>query len=256
MAVPSVVADVVYSEVLANITSEVIIINAIKGFYPGTEEVIHTGLIKHSSSNKLVKGVVTLTGPSHAEEIVKEQITAVVATSKNKVNNTLVQDLFSNKYFRVYTQTDLAGAEIGSIYKNILAIGAGAINELGYGINTFALLVTRGMVEMSKLVKAFKGKESTAYGLTGLGDLIVTAGSPLSRNYRFGQDLARRGAKKALESKATIEGLNALKTMKRMASEKKLELPILNSIYAVVFQGSDVKKEVASLLSRPRKTEY
>lgn len=256
MAVPSTVVDIVYPQVLANITSEVIIVNGIKGFYPDTEKIIHSGLVEHSKGNKFIKGVVTLTGPSHAEEIVKEYITAVVAVSKNKVNNTLVQDLFTNKYFRVYSQTDIVGAEIGSIYKNILAIASGATYALGYGINTHALILTRGMVEMSKMIKAYKGKLTTAYGLTGLGDLIVTAGSKLSRNYMFGQDIVKNGIKKALESKVTIEGLNALKTMYSKSLEKKLDLPILESIYSVVFEKSDIKKEILKLLSRPQKTEY
>lgn len=246
IAVPSKVMDLVFADVLGSLNTEVLIINGSKGFYPNTMLSLHEGLIEASEKNKHVRGIVSLIGPSHAEEIVKEIPTIVATVDKDKRLCQEVQDLFNNEYFKTYIQTDVRGAEAGAAYKNVLAIASGIACGLGYGINTTAALLTRGFAEMQRYNKAVKGKEKTITGLTGLGDLIVTATSELSRNYMFGKQLATDG-KKALETKATVEGLTALDVIYKIGQQKGLNLPIVNMLHEVV-SGKVKAKDITKAL--------
>lgn len=246
LAVPSKVMDVVFANVLGALDSEVLFINGSKGFFPNTTKSLHEGLLEHSKDNKHVRGVVSLIGPSHAEEIVLEIPTIVATVDKNKKLCQEVQTLFNNEYFKTYVQTDVRGAEAGAAYKNVLAIASGVAKGLGYGINTTAALLTRGFAEMQRYNKAVKGKEKTITGLTGLGDLIVTATSELSRNYQFGMQLATEG-KKALKTATTVEGLTALHVIYQIGKEKKLHLPIVEYLYLMV-NGEIKAKDITKAL--------
>ena len=254
IAVPSKVMDKVMNQIVNNLNSEVIIINVAKGFYPGTEVSLHEGITNKTKKNKFVKGVVSLIGPSHAEEIVTSTPTIVSVVGKDEKIIVEVQNIFNCEYFRTYMQTDVIGAEVGASYKNILAIASGISNGLGYGINTTAALISRGIAEMARFNKAMKGKVDTIMGLTGIGDLVVTAMSPLSRNFTFGKELASKG-KKALKTTTTVEGIAALDIIYKIAKKKNLELPIINFLYGVIHEGKDMHKMINSLWNRGLKSE-
>ncbi|MCK5806879.1 MAG: NAD(P)H-dependent glycerol-3-phosphate dehydrogenase [Mycoplasmataceae bacterium] len=254
-AVPSKVMDVTLEAVLKEIDREVVLINVAKGFYPGTTLSLHEGIKAATKEDKRIRGVVSIIGPSHAEEIVKGIPTAVSVVDKDKKLCAEVQGLFNNDYFRTYIQQDVKGAEVGAAYKNVLAIASGIANGLGFGINTTAALLTRGLAEMQRFNKVMKGKQSTIMGLTGIGDLIVTATSDLSRNYTFGKTLAIEGVKKALASNITIEGLTSLDVIYKIGKDKNIELPIVNNLYKVIHDEIDPSKVVKDLFKRELRTE-
>ena len=254
MAVPSKFIDVAFAKVLGSINSEVLIINGTKGFFPDTEMSVHEGLKEKSKSVKNVRGVVSLIGPSHAEEIVLSVPTVVSAVCKDETLAKEVQGLFKCDFFKTYIQTDVKGAEVGAAYKNVLAIISGMAKGLGFGINTNAALLTRGLAEMARLNKALGGKPETIMGLTGIGDLIVTATSELSRNFTFGMNFAKEG-KKALETNITVEGLSALDIIYKIAVSRKLDLPIVLNLYECIHKTHDPKKLVDKLWQREDKSE-
>lgn len=232
----------------------VLVINVSKGFYAGTTSSLHEGIQENLKSLKEVRGVVSITGPSHAEEIVLGLPTAVSVVNKDKKLASEIQQLFTNKYFRTYIQTDVRGAEVGSSFKNVLAIASGISSGLGFGINATAALLTRGIKEMRTFNKLMKGKEETIMGLTGIGDLIVTATSDLSRNFTYGKKLAT-DKKAALEDKRTIEGLIALDYIKRIADSKNIELPIINLLDEIINKNAPVEKAMKVLFDRDLKEE-
>ena len=250
VAVPSKVMSIVFPQIVGTVTNEALVLCVSKGFYPGTQMSLHEKMTQVAKPNKNIRGVVSLIGPSHAEEIVLETPTTICSVDSNKKLCEEVQELCSNKYMRVYIQTDVKGAEVGASYKNVLAIASGMVNGLGFGINSTAALLTRGMAEMARFNKAMKGKKETIMGLTGLGDLIVTATSNLSRNYTFGKDLATKGREAALSSNATIEGLLALEVIHNIAEEKELNLPIIEYVYNVVHGKADPKDFYKDFLNR------
>lgn len=235
IAVPSFVMDKVFPSIVKGASAGSLVVCGSKGFFPGTKVSLHEKMSELSADSKNIRGVVSLIGPSHAEEIVLETPTIITAVDTNIKLCTEVQELFSNAYFRIYTQTDVKGAEVGAAYKNVLAIASGVVGGLGYGINSVAALLTRGMAEMARFNEAMGGKPETIMGLTGLGDLIVTATSDLSRNYTFGKNLAKLGKEKALDSKITVEGLSALKVIYEIGQDKKLRLPIVDFLFNTIY---------------------
>ena len=232
-------------------------INASKGIEPDTFKRV-SEIVYEVIDNKFIEGFVALTGPSHAEEVVLQKLTMVAAASDNEEHNKIVQRIFSNKtYFRVYTVNDLIGAELGGSLKNVYAIVAGCLDELGYGANAKAALITRGLAEMKRLAIALGGKEETLNGLTGVGDLIVTCTSKLSRNYQAGQKIARGiDIYQTLESMPmVVEGARTCISAYQAASYLGVDVPIINSIYNVVYLGKNPIDEIKQLMSRTLKGE-
>ncbi|QJB71259.1 NAD(P)H-dependent glycerol-3-phosphate dehydrogenase [Mycoplasma sp. 1654_15] len=254
IALPSKVVDVVLEQILLNLNSNVYIINASKGFYPNSFLSLQQGIRKASSKNKYVKEVISLLGPSHAEEIIKSAHTLVCLVNKDLNISKQVQPLFNNSYFRTYLLEDEIGAEVGSAYKNILAIASGMLFAKGFGINTVAAFLTRGLSEARKFNAFLGGKESTLMGLTGLGDLIVTALSDLSRNYSFGLDFIKN-KENALKTSKTVEGLTALDSVIKIAKNKHLDLPIIFSLYDIIYNNQDFESIVEKLWARKLKQE-
>ena len=198
-----------------------------------------------------------LSGPSHAEEVSIAVPTLLVIASEDEEVKNLVQDIFMNEYMRLYTSNDVKGVELGGALKNIIAFCSGVAAGIGFGDNTFAALITRGLVEIRKLGIALGGKEETFYGLSGLGDLIVTCLSEHSRNRKAGKLIGQ--GKTIEETKKevgmTIESIDNIEVAKELSDKLNLEMPILNSVYDILYNNLDPKEAVKSLMTRKRKQE-
>lgn len=235
LAIPSQFIDIVFEKILIKINSKAIIINVAKGFYPKTTTSIYEGLKIKSKGNLFIEGIVSIIGPSYSKEIVRESPTLVSIVGNNLKILKKVQKKFSCSYFKTHLEKDIKGSEVGAIYKNILAIGSGILHALGYRINTSAAFLTMGFKEMIKFNKFFGGKIGTICGLTGFGDLIVTATSNLSRNYNFGAKFIKN-KKLVLNSNETVEGLISLKYLYNLSKSNNLNLTIVESIYEIIFK--------------------
>ena len=203
------------------------------------------------------KQICVLSGPSHAEEVVVFKPTLVVAGSKNRQTALFVQNLFMNKYFRVYSSPDVKGIEVGAALKNVIALAAGMSDGLGFGDNAKAALITRGIKEISELAVAMGGKPETLSGLTGVGDLIVTCSSMHSRNrmagFYIGQGLTKG---EAMEKVAmVVEGVYSAKAAKKLAEKYSIEMPIVEIVNSVLFDGLAAKDAVYELMTRSKKDE-
>lgn len=202
--------------------------------------------------------VVVLSGPSHAEEVGRHIPTGVVAAADDLAVAQKVQDVFMNKRFRVYTSDDKVGTEICAALKNIIALCAGCCDGMGYGDNTKALLMTRGLAEMARLGVALGGKKETFTGLAGVGDLIVTCCSMHSRNRRCGILIGEgKPVEEAVkEIGAVVEGYYAAANARTLAQKVGVEMPIAQAAYEVLYEGRDVHGVVADLMTRAKRSEH
>lgn len=198
-----------------------------------------------------------MSGPSHAEEVGIGLPTTVVAGSKSRKTAEMVQDTFMNEYFRVYTSPDTLGMELGGSIKNVIALAAGMSDGLGYGDNTRAALITRGIAEIARLGTAMGANIATLSGLTGIGDLIVTCGSMHSRNRRagilMGQGYTMEEAMS--EVKMVVEGVYSAKAAKALADRYEVSMPIVEEVNKVLFEGASVKDAVRDLMLRDKRKE-
>lgn len=237
---------------------KITIINAAKGFDMNTNMRM-SDTIRSVFDETQIHPVVSLIGPSHAEEVVERILTAVCAVSLDEETAKDVQKLFSNHYFRVYTTTDEIGAEYGAAYKNVIAVASGIIAGLGYGDNSRAALITRGLNEMSLYGIAKGGKRDTFFGLTGIGDLIVTCSSLHSRNFQAGFDIGE--SNRALDFMAhntkTCEGVRTCKVIYEDVQKNHygIETPIVDAVYRVLYENAVPQDVVVSLMSRDLKSE-
>lgn len=229
LAIPSIVIGNLLTKISNQIDKKTIVINLAKGFDLELQTPIHEIIMQKLPH---VQGVVSLIGPSHAEEIVTRNLTVINAVSKNYELNKKVMQLFSNNYLFIKSELDVIGANVCAFYKNIIAIASGMIDALSNSVNTRAALLTAGLQEMALFTKAMGGNETTVWGLNGVGDLFVTATSRLSRNYNFGFTYWQKIAK---NKKNTIEGINACKVVYNLARTQNLKLPIVNILYKILF---------------------
>ncbi|HEX5351368.1 MAG TPA: NAD(P)H-dependent glycerol-3-phosphate dehydrogenase [Trichococcus sp.] len=232
------------------------LIHASKGLEQDTHKRISV-IIQEEIPAEKYDSLVVLSGPSHAEEVAKKDITTITAASESEEDAGYVQKLFMNPYFRVYRNTDVIGVELGAALKNIIAVGAGALHGLGYGDNAKAALMTRGLAEISRLGTAFGADPMTFFGLSGVGDLIVTGTSRHSRNWRAG-DLIGKGhdLDEVLNNMGmVVEGVATTKAAYELAQEKGIEMPITEAIYKVLYEKVDVKKAIEELMLREGKAE-
>lgn len=201
--------------------------------------------------------VAVLCGPTHAEEVGKGLPTAIVAGSASEKTARYVQDIFMTRVFRVYTSPDVLGMQIGAALKNVVALAAGIADGLGYGDNTKAALITRGIAEISRLGIAAGGRAETFSGLTGIGDLIVTCASMHSRNRRagilIGQGKTPDEAMKEVQQ--VVEGVYSAHAAKQMGEKYHVETPIIDEVCAILEEGRDPRDAVAGLMLRDKKTE-
>lgn len=202
-------------------------------------------------------GTVVLSGPSHAEEVARGIPTSLVAASASKAAAEIVQNIMSSENLRIYTSDDLVGVELGGALKNIIAVAAGLCDGLGLGDNSKAALITRGLAEMTRLGLCMGAKEYTFAGLAGLGDLVVTCTSRHSRNNRFGNKVGSGvPIARALEEVGTVEGYYATEAAHLLARKYKLEMPIVEECYAVLYCGKDIKEVPNDLMRRPNRSEH
>ena len=234
--------------------SDTPIVIATKGIEPESRKTFYE-LLREILGDSAPLAV--LSGPSHAEEVARKIPTACVAASNDEALAALVQNVFMSERFRVYTSTDVIGVELGAALKNVIALAAGISDGLGFGDNTIAALITRGLDEISTLAVALGGKRETLAGLAGLGDLIVTCTSKHSRNRRagvfIGQGLSTQEAMK--EVGAVVEGYYAAAVAFELAQKTGVELPICNGLYATLYEGKNPREVVWDLMTRTRKSE-
>ena len=252
LAVPSHVIREMARKLKNLINENSIIVSIAKGIEEGSDERLSV-VIEEELNNP----VVVLSGPSHAEEVVEELPTTIVVASRNMEYAKKVQDLFMTSSFRVYTNDDIIGVEVGGAVKNIIALAAGVADGIGYGDNTKAALMTRGMKEIARVGIALGGSAETFYGLTGMGDLIVTCTSMHSRNRRagilIGQGLSKDEALK--EVGMVVEGVKACKAFYELKEKIGVSMPITDALYKVLFEDKDPKTAVRELMERSKKNE-
>ncbi len=198
-----------------------------------------------------------MSGPSHAEEVSRGLPTTNVVASDDLETAEFIQDIFMGDMFRVYTSTDIIGVELGGALKNVIALCAGISDGLGYGDNTKAALMTRGLAEMSRLGKAMGAKPETFAGLSGVGDLIVTCTSMHSRNRRAGILLGQgKSLKETLETvHMTVEGVNTAMAAYKMAKKYNVVMPIVEEAYNILYKGMNAREAVLRLMTREKREE-
>ncbi len=254
-AVPTKFIRSLYHDININISNK-LIINASKGIEQSTS--FRISQIFNDACGLDFQNYVALTGPSHAEEVVRDVPTTVIAASVNHTNAILVQDLFSTPTFRIYTSEDLIGAEIGGAIKNVIAIAAGIIDGLGMGDNTKAGLITRGLAEMSRIGDEMGANIRTFSGLSGLGDLFVTCSSTHSRNRSVGVRIGQGETYEeiAASMKMVAEGVFTTKAVVELCDKLEVEMPIAEQVYQILFDQKCPKQAIKDLMLREYKKEW
>ncbi|WP_163537665.1 NAD(P)H-dependent glycerol-3-phosphate dehydrogenase [Gracilibacillus sp. YIM 98692] len=232
------------------------IIHGTKGIEPNTHYRV-SEMIQEELDDSLLEGIVALSGPSHAEEVSLKHPTTLTAGALHEEHAQFAQDLFMNQYFRVYTSNDVVGVELGGALKNIIALGAGISDGLGYGDNAKAALITRGLAEISRLATVLGANPLTFIGLSGVGDLIVTCTSVHSRNWRAGNLLGQGYAlDQVLDQMGMIvEGIKTTEAVHQLSEQQQVEMPITNGIFDVIFNHKTPKDVVDHLMARTRTNE-
>ena len=254
MATPSFGVRATAEQIKGYLTPDMTIVSVSKGIEKGTSLRL-TQVIQEVTEN--ICPVVALSGPSHAEEVARGVPTGVVSACPDRAAAEKIQVLFHNQRFRVYSSSDIVGVELGAALKNVMALCSGAITGMGYGDNTKAMLMTRGLTEVARLCVALGGRKDTMAGLAGMGDLIVTCTSLNSRNYRAGI-LIGQGTpiQEAIESiGAVVEGYSAVDSACELAATVGVEMPIAQAAYQVLYQGRPPQEVVAELMHRKKSHE-
>ena len=253
LSVPSHVIRTVCKNIKPYLSSNQVIINMAKGIEDNTFKRLSEVISEELTDNK----VAIISGPSHAEEIAQDLPTTFVVSSLDTTVSKEIQEILTTPRIRSYTNDDLVGIEIGGAFKNIIALGCGISDGLGFGDNTKAAIMTRSMNEMIKVGEVLGGKDQTFYGLTGMGDLIVTCTSMHSRNRRAGILIGKGESVDAAckEVGMVVEGDKATKAFYHLAKKYNLSLPITENLYQTLFEGKDVNKAVHDLMSRENKSE-
>ncbi len=233
-----------------------IIISCVKGF--ATEQMLRpsqliTEILKVNQQNIFV-----FSGPSHAEEVAQKKPTAITLAGKNIKLLPILQQILSTKFLRVYIHTDIVGVELGGILKNVYAIACGICDGAQLGNNAKAAIITRSMKELVLVGKMLGGEEKTFFGLSGLGDLLTTSYSPYSRNRTFGELVVVKKdittAKRKIKS--VIEGIRTTKFLHKIASKFKLDLPIAEEVYKIIYKNKSIESAIKTLFSRKLQFEF
>lgn len=256
LAIPSEAIENVCNTINEYVSHPIIIINVSKGFHPTSHQRLSV-FIKEKVKKEILKEVVSLIGPSHAEEVILRLPTIVNSVCENEEYSKIIQELFSNRYFRVYRNTDVIGAEIGVAVKNIIALASGMIQGLGYGDNARAALITRGLAEITRYGLAMGAKPETFLGLTGVGDLIVTCTSIHSRNFQAGLLIGKNDSANSFwdTNTKTVEGVKAAKIIHEEAKLKGIYMPITEVVYKVLFENHVPSESAINLMQKELKSE-
>ncbi len=259
-AVPSPYVRTTARACLPHLAPFQVIVDVAKGIEAGSLMTMSQVIQSEVDSQPGLQGVrvVALSGPTHAEEVALDLPTAIVASSEDMAAAEKAQDIFMNPNFRVYTNNDVIGVELGGAVKNIIALGCGIACGLGYGDNARAALITRGAAEISRLAPVCGGSSGTIAGLAGIGDLIVTCTSVHSRNFRAGvlMGQGKTSEQAVAEVGMVVEGLNALPGVKALAAKYHVEMPIVNMVDAIVSGHVPVRDAVDMLMGRRKTTEF
>lgn len=257
LSVPTKVMRSVLENLNEMLSTPKLFVNVSKGIEPETSLTISQIAEEVLDSDK-IKGFVTLSGPSHAEEVIKRKLTVLVSASKKLDDAIFVQQLFSNKnYIRIYSSTDIIGVEVAGSVKNAIALISGICTGYGLGENARAALISRGILEIIRITEVLGGKKETAYGLAGIGDLIVTASSMNSRNFQAGLKI---GAGESVDdvvknSKMIVEGARVLESAHQIALKHDLYLPIIDTAYKVLYGNLSVNEAIEIILNAQLKSE-
>lgn len=257
LAVPTFAIEGICLQIDPYLKNNIIVVNVSKGFHPETSERM-SEVIRRCISKEHLSSVVSLIGPSHAEEVVIRLLTTIDAVSLKEEDAQAIQRTFSNNYLRIYTGDDEIGSELGVAIKNVMAIASGILSGLGYQDNTRAALITRGLQEMIRYGVFFGGKQQTFMGLTGIGDLIVTCTSIHSRNFEAGYQIGKENdvTNFLKYNKKTVEGVRTAKIVHKVAKKNNIDMPICEEVYQILFEGKEPKTCANDLMLRELKKEF
>ena len=250
IAVPSHAVRELMNDSFRFFTDKTILINLSKGLENNTLKTMSEVILEGSGIDK--KKIVSLYGPSHAEEVLKGFPTTLVSASIDDKTSILIQDVFSSDVLRIYTNNDLKGVELGGSLKNVIAIATGICDGIGFGDNTKAALLTRGMAEITRLGTSMGAKESTFSGLSGIGDLIATCLSEHSRNRHVGEEIGKgKSLSKILDDMDMVaEGVKTTRSVFDLSKKYNLDIPISECVYKILFDNENPKSIVSELMNR------
>src|SRR4030066_2415245 len=252
-AIPAQYVRTVFKEAIPYIPDEATLISISKGIERGTLLTV-SSVLKELTDHTIA----VLSGPSFAKEVIKKLPTAVTLAAEDKNTGLMLQEIFNLNNFRVYTHDDIIGAEIGGALKNVMAIASGISDSLGLGNNARASLITRGLIEMTRLGVAMGAKERTFSGLSGIGDLVLTCTSPLSRNYTVGVKLGHGLKPRDIlnQTKSVAEGGATAESAYNLSKKNNIEMPIVEQVYRVLYEDKDPAFAVKDLMERSLKSEF
>ncbi len=255
-ALPSHVCRAMYESMRPLLHPRVLFVSATKGIEVETQMRM-SEVLREVLRDQFEPRMVVLSGPSFAQEVARGDPTAIVAASYPLEYSQWIQRLLSGPAFRIYTSPDVVGVELGGAVKNVIAIGAGVVTGLGWGSNSVAALITRGLAEMTRLVVALGGRAETMAGLAGLGDLVLTCTGQLSRNRRVGIELGRgRKLPEILAGMRQVaEGVRTTRAVYGLSRRLGVEMPITAGVHALLYEGRDPREVAAALMERPLKRE-
>lgn len=255
VVVPSQSMREVARDLAPRLGKDTLVLHAAKGFELGSLK--RMSVVLEEELPMAAERIAVLSGPSHAEEVIRKSPTTVVVASNHPSVAEEAQGLLINSYLRVYTHPDVIGTEVGGSLKNIIALGAGLSDGLGFGDNAKAALITRGLAEMARLGMAMGAKPITFAGLSGVGDLVVTCTSRHSRNWRAGNLLSRGlGLEEVLQRMGmVVEGIKTTQAARELAGRYQVEMPITQELHAVLFEGKPPRKAVEDLMARGKTDE-
>lgn len=256
LAIPTQYLRSVIEKIDFNLIKNSILVNVAKGIEISTLKRV-SEIIKDVFPEISEEQISTLSGPSHAEEVARKIPTAVVVGSKSIETAKFVQNEFMNPYFRVYATTDIVGVELGGSLKNVIAIGAGICDGAGFGDNTKAAIMTRGIAEISRLGVALGARSETFSGLSGIGDVIVTCMSKYSRNRYVGEQIGKGKKLKEIlaEMEMVAEGVPTAKSVYLLSQKTKVDVPICTEVYKVLYEDKDPILATTDLMTRQPKEE-
>jgi glycerol-3-phosphate dehydrogenase (NAD(P)+) len=257
LAAPSHATRAILAAMVPVVNPEIIFVSATKGIEIDTGKRI-SQIVDEVIGEKFSPRFVCLSGPSFAKEVVEKHPTAVVAASSSGEIGRIIQRELSSETLRIYTNDDVVGTELGGSVKNVMAIAAGMVAGLGFGTNSIAALVTRGLAEMTRLALKEGAKLETLMGLAGLGDLVLTCTGNLSRNLYVGKELGKGRTMEQITSgmKEVAEGVKTTQALKRLATRLGVEMPITNEVHAVLYEGATAQDAAANLMTRPLREEF